>query len=465
MAHTTNLAALRASDFGDFIWGAATAAYQIEGAAAADGKGPSVWDDFSRRKKIKRGETGDIACDHYGRMESDVDLMRALALQAYRFSISWPRVLPTGRLREGVNARGLDFYRRLAEKLLAAGVRPFATLFHWDLPLALERAGGWLNRDTASHFADYAALLTRKLGDLIKDWIVLNEPLMFTLLGYGVGYFPPGKAGWNKFLGASHHALLAQGRAARAMAAERPDLNTGTTISTLAGYAAKDTARNRAALIRHDAFFNRLYVDPVFGRGYPVQDLPALARIERWMQPGDAQEIQFPFQFLGINHYSRKIVRPAWWMPYVHFFERPTARHAERTAMGWEVHPEGLHQILKKFAAYPEIAALYITENGAAYPDHVTPDGAIHDAARTRYIQAYLAQALRAIREGVKLRGYFVWSLFDNLEWRAGYDKRFGIVHVDFNTLKRTPKDSALWYRDFIRGASDVNAAIKVGEA
>jgi beta-glucosidase len=447
-------ASLSASSFGrDFLWGAATAAYQIEGAHDADGKGPSIWDEFSRRGKIKHGHTGDVACDHYHRMPEDVALMRELGLGAYRFSISWPRVLPQGTLAGGINEAGFDFYRRLCEELHAAGIRPFVTLYHWDLPLALQKdGGGWLSREIADHFADYAALCVQKLGDLVNDWIILNEPFVFLALGYGFGYFPPAKIGLRKFLKASHHAMLAQGRAARAMDAARSGLHLGTTNSTQAGYADRDNERDRQALARHDAFFNRLYIDPVVGRGYPMDALPVLRRMEKYIRPGDMDEVVYDFAFHGINHYSRKIVRSARYVPYLGFRLLPLAKDAPRTAMGWEVYPPGLHQILMQFSGYPEIPALYVTENGSAWPDAVAPDGHVHDPERARYLQDYLAQVLRAQTEGGKMRGYFVWSLLDNLEWREGYEKRFGIVHVDFDgDRKRTIKDSGLWYRDFLR--------------
>ena len=460
--HTSN-ADLSASEFGvPFLWGAATAAYQIEGAHNADGKGPSIWDEFSRRGKIKGGHTGDVACDHYHRMPEDVEIMRQLGLNAYRFSISWPRVLPDGTLRGGINAKGFDFYKRLCDQLRAAGIRPFATVYHWDLPLALQKNyGGWLDRRIADDFAEYAALCVRELGDHVNDWIVLNEPFVFLLLGYGIGYFPPSRIGLRKFLRASHHAMLAQGRATRAMRAERSGLQLGTSNSTLAGYLARDSAADRRALARHDAFFNRLYVDPVVGRSYPADSLPVLQRLEKdkCVRPGDLQELVCDFDFFGVNHYSRKLVRSARYIPWLGFRELSTAREAERTAMGWEVYPEGLHQVLMKFAGYPEIKSLYVTENGSAWPDILESEGRVHDPERTRYLQAYLAQALRAKREGAPLDGYFVWSLLDNLEWREGYDRRFGIVHVNFGEsakgslngdLRRTIKDSGLWYREFL---------------
>ncbi|MBX7058488.1 MAG: beta-glucosidase [Leptospirales bacterium] len=436
----------------NFLWGAATAAYQIEGAHDADGKGPSVWDDFSRRGKIKGRQSGDRACDHYARMKEDVGLMRELGLGAYRFSLSWPRILPDGTLRGGLNQAGIDFYKRLCDELLQSGIRPFATLYHWDTPLAIEQQGGWQNRDIALRFADYAQMCVAQLGDRIKDWITLNEPLMFTLLGYGLGYFPPGKFGRRSFLRAAHHALLAQGCAAQAMRAVRVGLHLGTTISTVAGTAHSQRPRDQRALAAHDALFNRLFVDPIFGDGYPTDALPCLRRIESFAKAGDLETIRQPFDFLGVNHYSRKVVKSARYLPWIGFREKRTPRGAERTAMGWEVYPPGFYDILMKFSKYEAIPALYVTENGAATEDEVAADGAVHDAARQSYLQRYIDQALRAAHDGGKLRGYFVWSLFDNLEWREGYDKRFGIVRVDFQTMQRTIKDSGRWYAKLIRG-------------
>ncbi len=443
---------LRASDFGkDFVWGAATASYQIEGAHDEDGKGPSIWDDFARRGKIKNGDTGNVACDHYHRVREDVALMSELGLDAYRFSISWPRVFPDGTRAGGLNAKGMDFYKRLAEALHSAGIRPYATLYHWDLPLELERRGGWASREIADHFAEYAQTCARELGDLVEDWIIINEPFVFLMLGYGIRYFPPQRFGLRTLLKASHYCMLAQGRAARAVAAERPGANIGTTISTLAGYPRSDGPRDIRALERHDAFFNRLYVDPVVGRGYPVESLPVLRKMERYIEDGDMDTVQFPFHFLGINHYSRAVVRPAWYVPFLKFREQKLPKHAERTDMGWEIYPPGIYQILKKFGDYPEIPALMITENGAAFPEGPGADGRVRDERRVAYYRNYLARCLQAQQEGVNLTGYFAWSLLDNLEWREGYAKRFGIVHVDFETQKRTIKDSGLWYRDFLK--------------
>ena len=442
----------RAADFGDFLWGAATASYQIEGAHTADGKGPSIWDEFSRRRKIKHGHTGNVACDHYHRYPEDIALMSELGLQSYRFSIAWPRLLPDGTLAGGVNQAGIDFYRKLITALREAGIRPYATLYHWDLPLALEKRGGWTWRDITRHFADYAALCVKSFGDLVDDWIVLNEPFVFVFTGYGVGYHAPGRMGLRSFLSASHHAMLAQGLGARAMAAERSGMHVGTTVSTLAGYTARDRPADHAALDRQDAFFNRLYVDPVVGRGYPVDSLPVLRKMERFIQNGDMETVRYPFDFWGINHYSRAVVRNAWWVPWLRIWQKRMPREATRTAMGWEVYPPGLHQVLMKFAGYPEIDELYVTENGAAFDDTVGADGAVNDPERKRYFQQYLAQALRAKQDGAPLKGFFYWSLLDNLEWREGYAKRFGIIRVDHETQQRTIKDSGLWYKEFLAG-------------
>ncbi len=282
---------------------------------------------------------------------------------------------------------------------------------------------------------------------------------MFTLLGYGIGYFPPGVLGRMPFLRAAHHALLAQGRAARAMRDTKSGLNIGTTVSTLAGTPVSAHARHLAALARHDALFNRLFVDPVFGRGYPIDALPCLRRIEKLAAPGDMETIQFPFDFLGINHYSRKVVKAARYLPWLGFRELRPHKETEKTAMGWEVYPDGFYNILMKFSAYQEIPALYITENGAAVDDTISTDDAVHDPARQGYLQRYIEQALRAAADGGKLRGYFVWSLFDNLEWREGFDKRFGIIHVDFESQKRRIKDSGRWYAKWIAGQATLTSS------
>lgn len=443
------MSTISAADFGDFLWGAATSAYQIEGAHDAAGKEPSIWDVFSHRwRKIKGGHHGDIACDHYHRWQQDVELLAALGLNSYRFSLSWPRLV---RADGSANEQGLDFYRRLLEALHAKNIRPFVTLYHWDLPQYLEARGGWAHRNIVRHFNDYAALVTRRFGDLVNDFIVLNEPMIFLTLGYLLGLHAPGKRSIKKFFAASHHALLAQAEAARTIRAQLPRARIGTTISTTAVYPASQRPRDQLAAERFDVLYNTFYLDPVVGRGYPTRHFPFLRRIEKFIQPGDMAALRFDFDFWGINTYTRKVVRYSRTTPVIHWRELKNPPGAPVNCMNWEVYPEGLYDLLKKFSAYPEIRELMVTENGFAAEDQLVA-GRVVDTERINYYRGYLAQVLRAKKEGVNVTGYFAWSLLDNFEWAEGYRPRFGLVHVDYLTLKRTIKDSGYWLRDFVRG-------------
>lgn len=442
-----------------FTWGTATSAYQIEGAWNEHGKGPSIWDDFVHRKKRrrfqKRGD-GDFACDHYHRLEEDLDVLRDLGVQSYRFSLSWPRVLPEGTGK--VNQPGLDFYNRLVDGLLKRGIQPYATLYHWDLPLELENKGGWANRDITKWFANYCQIVGQNLGDRVKNWIVLNEPMIFLTLGYLLGVHAPGKRGLARFLAASHHTLLAQAEAARGLRSVLPtDSQIGTTISCTAGYPSRpDSPRAVRAWRSFDALMNRLYVDPVVGRDYPLTDLPTLKGIRKFIQPDDMKKIRFDFDFWGINNYTSKKVLPAWWVPWTGWRQKWVASR-EKTQMGWEIYPRGLFDLLMKFASYPEISRLMVTENGAAFEDQVTvtdQERAVHDPRRIDYLRQHLWQVYRAREAGCPVDGYFVWSLMDNFEWAEGLRPRFGLVHIDYaDNYRRTIKDSGLWYRDFIRAA------------
>jgi beta-glucosidase len=425
-----------------FRWGASTAAYQIEGAWDEDGKGESIWDRFSHTPtRIEGGDTGDVACDHYHRWPEDVALMQELALDAYRFSISWPRLLPIGRGR--INRAGLDFYSRLVDGLLEAGIEPFVTLYHWDLPQALEDWGGWPARDTAKAFLEYADLASRTLGDRVKHWMTLNEPQVSAILGYKKGLHAPGVTDTGQALAAAHHLLLAHGWAVPVLRTNSPGAQVGIAMNmTLMTPASPDEA-DEAAARQRDGEVNRWFLDPLAGRGYP-EDLEEWQRlVQPVIQDHDLELMATPLDFVGINYYIREIIRSDKARA-----PQPVFPGRERTEMGWEVYPDGLLEILQRVHADYPFTALYVTENGAAFADQVGPDGAVDDRRRVDYLQGYVEAAAQAVEAGVPLRGYFVWSLLDNFEWAYGFSKRFGLVYVDYRTQQRIIKASGRWYGD-----------------
>ncbi|MDO9184889.1 MAG: GH1 family beta-glucosidase [Bacteroidia bacterium] len=439
------------NDFGkDFVWGAATAAYQIEGAWNEEGKGESVWDHFTHNKKnrIKTRENGDAACDFYHRYESDIDLLSSMNIPAFRFSIAWSRILPSGT--GAVNQKGIDFYSRLIDKCLKAGVEPWVTLYHWDIPQALEEKGGWENRDVCNWFAEYVELCTKHFGDRVKNWMVFNEPMAFTALGYMLGVHAPGKRGMKGFLKAAHHTVLCHGIGGRIIRKNVPNAHIGTTFSCSPIDAWKEKPANIRAAKREDVLINRLFIEPVLGMGYPIKDLPAIKKIEKYMLPEDAKNMAFDFDFIGVQNYSRLVARDLGIVPLVRAVNvNPKKLGHDVTEMNWEVYPEGIYRILKQFADYSTIKKLIVTENGAAFRDEVAENG-VKDPKRQKFLQDYLEQVLKAQKEGVPVKGYFVWSFMDNFEWAEGYRPRFGLVHVDFNTQKRTIKDSGLWFKEFL---------------
>jgi beta-glucosidase len=440
-----------------FRWGTATAAYQIEGAAAEDGRTASIWDTFSRTPgKVRNGDTGDIAADHYHRMREDVALMKELGLTDYRFSLSWPRIQPTGR---GPAAqKGLDFYRGLADELLDAGIRPVATLYHWDLPQELEDAGGWPARATAERFAEYAGLAAEALGDRITTWTTLNEPWCAAFLGYGSGVHAPGRTDDAAALRAAHHLNLAHGMAAQVLRASVPSTaELSLTLNLHAIRALSDAPEDVDAARRIDAVGNRIFLDPVFHGRLPADLVEDTESITDWafVRDGDLDVISTPIDSLGINYYSPTVVgagtseSPSPWpgaAARVRFMPAP----GPRTAMDWPVDAEGLYELLVRLRDELPGLPLVITENGAAYDDYADPEGEVHDPERVAYVDAHLSAVHRAIADGADVRGYFLWSLLDNFEWAYGYGKRFGIVHVDFASQRRTPKDSARWYAEVI---------------
>jgi len=428
-----------------FVWGAATSSYQIEGAWNEDGKGESIWDRFSHTPgKIANGDTGDVACDHYHRWREDVALMRELGLRAYRFSISWPRLLPEGYGR--VNAPGLDFYNRLVDALLDAGITPFVTLYHWDLPQALQDRGGWPARATAEAFVEYADLASRSLGDRVKHWMPLNEPYISAFVGYLEGRHAPGHADMDEALAAAHHLLLAHGWAVPVIRRNAPGAQIGIALNLTAVVPASPSPADAEAARLRDGIINRWFLDPLAGRGYPADVVRHFGRSMSFVQGGDLKSIAAPLDFLGVNYYARTIVRSDA-VPESQNEPPTVLPNAERTYMGWEVCPEGLYELLIRLRRDYTFSALYITENGAAYDDRVGPDGRVEDARRIAYLKRHLLAAGRALAEGVPLRGYFVWSLLDNFEWAHGYSPRFGLVYVDYATQRRIPKSSAYWYR------------------
>lgn len=438
-----------------FVWGAATSAFQIEG--AADGRGESIWDEFCRRPgAIEDGTDGRVACEHVERFEHDVALMRELGLRAYRFSVSWPRVLPQGRGQP--NEAGIDFYSRLVDRLLEAGITPYVTLYHWDLPLALHRAGGWPVRATAEAFVDYAELMVRRLGDRVRHWVTHNEPRVASMVGHHLGRHAPGMQDPMAALSASHHLLLSHGWAVPVIRAHVPGAEVGITLDLAPIHAASADPEHQRARRLHDGHFNRWFLDPVFGRGYPADMLRHFA--DRQVLPsrglpvvlsGDEDVIGVPTDFLGINYYRRNVVHSESF-PALEDEQPwdPSAPPSERTEMGWEVFPEGLWETLVRVHLDYAPTAIYVTENGASYSTGPAEDGSIPDVLRLEFLRGHFQQARRAIDDGVPLRGYFVWSLLDNFEWDRGYTQRFGIVWVDYETQERRLKDSARFYRRVI---------------
>jgi beta-glucosidase len=431
-----------------FIWGVATSAYQIEDAWNEDGKGESIWDRFSHTPgKIANGDTGDVACDHYHRWREDVALMKELGLHAYRFSISWPRLLPDGRGR--VSAAGLDFYSQLVDALLEAAIEPSITLYHWDLPQALQDQGGWPARATAEAFVEYADLAARRLGDRVKHWITLNEPFVSAMIGYLEGRHAPGHSDLDKALAAAHHLLLAHGLAVPVIRRNSPGAQVGITLNLSGQTPASPSAADRAAAWQRDGVINRWFLDPLSARGYPADIVQHYGNSMEFVQAGDLEATAAPLDFLGVNYYARGVVRSSV-VTEAENAPRTVFPNPERTEMGWEVYPEGLYEVLGRVHFDYRFPALYITENGAAYPDQIGLDGQVDDPLRVAFLKRHLAAAARAIAAGVPLRGYFAWSLMDNFEWDHGYSKRFGLIYVDYQTQRRVLKTSAHWYRQVI---------------
>nr|CAA91220.1 beta-glucosidase [Thermoanaerobacter brockii] len=434
----------------DFVWGTATSSYQIEGAVNEDGRTPSIWDTFSKTEgKTYKGHTGDVACDHYHRYKEDVEILKEIGVKAYRFSIAWPRIFP----EEGkYNPKGMDFYKKLIDELQKRDIVPAATIYHWDLPQwAYDKGGGWLNRESIKWYVEYATKLFEELGDAIPLWITHNEPWCSSILSYGIGEHAPGHKNYREALIAAHHILLSHGEAVKAFREMNiKGSKIGITLNLTPAYPASEKEEDKLAAQYADGFANRWFLDPIFKGNYPEDMMELYSKIIGefdFIKEGDLETISVPIDFLGVNYYTRSIVK----------YDEDSMLKAEnvpgpgkRTEMGWEISPESLYDLLKRLDREYTKLPMYITENGAAFKDEVTEDGRVHDDERIEYIKEHLKAAAKFIGEGGNLKGYFVWSLMDNFEWAHGYSKRFGIVYVDYTTQKRILKDSALWYKEVI---------------
>jgi beta-glucosidase len=443
---------LHREEFGNnFTWGVSTAAYQIEGSSDNHLKGKSIWDVFvKKRGKIFQNHTGDVACDFYNRYAKDISLMAELNIKNYRFSISWSRILPLGIGH--VSHEGIAFYDRVIEFCRELNITPWITLYHWDLPYELQKKGGWVNRDIIEWFSEFITCCIKYFGDRVTNWMVLNEPMVFTGAGYFLGVHAPGKKGLNNFLAATHHAAMCQARGGALIKSLQPQSNVGTTFSCSHIEPHRKIDKDIVAAKKVDALLNRLFIEPLLGLGYPVDDLKLLRRIEKFIKQHDEKNLVFNMDFIGVQNYTREIVMHTSFMPYMNAkLVKANKRNVETTLMNWEVYPESIYYILKKFSSYKNIPSLIVTENGAAFSDNLS-DGAVHDVKRMQYLQNNISQVLHAKQEGVNVTGYFVWTLLDNFEWAEGYYPRFGLVYVDFPTQKRIVKASGYWYAAFLKG-------------
>ena len=441
---------MKHAEFGQgFSWGVASAAYQIEGAHNVHGKGPSIWDHFTVKPgTVFQGHDGQVACDFYNRYEEDLDLMRRMHIPNYRFSLSWPRVLPSGT--GTVSYAGMAFYDRLIDCCLEKGITPWVTLYHWDLPQALQDKGGWGNRDILGWFGEYVALCAQRYGDRVKHWMVLNEPMVFTGAGYFLGVHAPGEKGLKSFLPALHHAVVCQGEGGRILREICPGASIGTTFSC--SYITPRSLKRKdiRAAIRVDALLNKLFLEPALGLGYPIEDLNFLRKLEPYIGSGDMVRARFDFDFIGLQNYTREVVGHSWLVPHLKAkIIKAEKRKVPVTLMDWEIYPQGIYHMIRRFASYEGIRRIVITENGAAFRD-IPDKGSVNDLQRLAYIRDYLEQVLRAKKEGAPVSGYFIWTFTDNFEWAEGYFPRFGLVYTDFPSQKRIVKASGKWFAEFL---------------
>jgi beta-glucosidase len=437
----------------DFAWGVATAAYQIEGGVDSDGRGPSIWDRFcSLPGKIRDGSSGTVACDHYHRWPQDITLMQELGVNCYRFSLAWPRIFPQGKGQ--VNQAGLDFYDRLVDGLLESGITPFVTLFHWDFPQALQDIGGWGSREVIPAFLDYVSVAASRLGDRVHHWITINEPRAFAFVGHWEGNHAPGLRDRRLAFQVAHHLLVAHGRAAHLLHASIPRAQVGIALDLWPAYPADEDEKSHEAAWLYENLHNRWFLDALLHGVYPAQIRQLLGADEPLIAPGDMEEICAPIDFLGINFYSRRVVRNAPDEPPFHIEIIDNHQNAEHTELGWEVFPDGLRDLLIRLHQDYSLPAYYVMENGAAFHDELSKLGTIHDPRRQSYLERHLIAVAHALASGVPLKGYFVWSLMDNFEWSEGYTKRFGLFYTDYSTQRRFWKESAYWYKRVILAQS-----------
>lgn len=433
----------------DFVWGVSTAAAQIEGASNLGGKGSSIWDVFSKKpNKILNNNTPTISCNFYEHFEEDLALLKVLGFKNFRMSISWARILPNGT--GAINEQGIDFYKKVFNACWRNDLEPWVTLYHWDLPQTLQNKGGWCNREILNWFEEFVSVCVNSFKGLVKCWMVLNEPMVFTGAGYFLGVHAPGKKGIKNFLPAMHHAVLCQAIGYNTIKKYQPDAYVGTTFSCSYITPKSNNKRDVKAALRIDALLNRLFIEPSLGMGYPTDILPFLKKVEKYKRHGDDVLMQVKFDFIGIQNYTREVVSHSFFMPYLRANLVPASRRkVYHTQMDWEVYPKALYQMIKKYSAYKNVQQIYITENGASFPDTITNERVI-DQQRVQFFNDYIYEMYLANIEGYKVRGYFAWTAFDNFEWAEGYKQRFGLIHIDFKTQKRTIKDSGYWFQKFL---------------
>lgn len=441
---------LKSIDFGeDFVFGVSTSAYQIEGAYNVQDKGMSIWDAFTSKKKtVFQNQNGQIACDFYNKFEEDILLMKSMNIKHFRFSLAWSRIIPNG-IGE-VSKNGIDFYNGVIDFCLECGITPWVTLYHWDLPQALEDKGGWTNRDVVSWFENYAQVCAVHFGDRVKHWMVINEPMVFTGAGYFLGVHAPGRKGLKNFLPAIHHAVLCQAIGGKMLRYMVPDALIGTTFSCSQITPYRNKQKDILAAKKADVMLNRLFVEPLLGLGYPTEHVPVLKRIEAYMWPEDHKNMVFDFDFIGVQNYTREVVRHSPFVPYLRTkIVKASRRNVKRTLMDWEVYPESIYHMLHQFGKYEGVKKIVITENGAAFTDNLI-NNEIDDQERLQYLQSHLEQVYKAKEEGINVSGYFVWTFTDNFEWAEGFRTRFGLVYNNFKTQQRIVKSSGKWFKDFL---------------